>query len=157
MAKFIKRRGREGDKAERPRPTDGARAGRRDELADEPRRPAPEDSDGGGRSEREPRNGNGNGHRDGNGHEGRPRMSGAKAVVRAKEFLFELTGQEAESVTGLRAEHGRWKVALDVVELERVPRTTDVLASYELELDEEGELIGYKRLGRYYRSQVDQG
>src|SRR3954469_20383502 len=111
MAKFIKRRGRQGDEAERPRPTGAVRTGgRRDEANEEPRRPRPEESDGGGRSDREPRNGNGNGHHDGNGHERRPRMSGAKAVVRAKEFLFELTGQEAESVTGLHAEDGRWKI-----------------------------------------------
>ncbi|MST33242.1 hypothetical protein GHK86_10985 [Acidimicrobiaceae bacterium USS-CC1] len=41
------------------------------------------------------------------------------------------------------------------VELERVPATTSVLASYEAELDEEGTLLGYGRLRRYYRNQAD--
>jgi hypothetical protein len=35
--------------------------------------------------------------------------------------------------------------------------TTDVLASYEVTLDEEGELLGYRRDRRYYRNQTDQG
>ena len=32
-----------------------------------------------------------------------------------------------------------------MVERERVPQTTDILASYEVEIDDEGELTGYER------------
>ena len=84
------------------------------------------------------------------------KFSGAQAVKCARQYIAELTGQIPESMSGLtRTDHG-WKVTLDVVELERVPRTTDVLASYEIELDNEGELIGYHRTSRYYRNQVDE-
>lgn len=84
------------------------------------------------------------------------RFSGAQAVKYAQQYISDLTGQIPESVSGLTRSDGGWKVALDVVELERVPRTTDVLASYEVELDENGDLVGYRRLSRYYRSQVDE-
>ena len=85
-----------------------------------------------------------------------PKFSGAQAVSYARQYLEEVIGLTAESVSGLTRSNGGWKVNLDVVELERVPRSTDVLASYEVELDENGDLIGYRRLSRFYRNQVDE-
>jgi len=92
-------------------------------------------------------------HRD---RQSTPRMPGSRAAKMAMQHLLALTGQQPESLSGLTPSEGGWKVTLDVVELERIPRTTDVMASYEIELDEEGELVGYRRLGRYYRNQVDE-
>jgi len=43
---------------------------------------------------------------------------------------------------------------METVELERVPRTTDIMASYLVELDEQGGLINYERVQRYYRNQA---
>jgi hypothetical protein len=65
---------------------------------------------------------------------------------------------EAESVSSLhRGEDGKWNVIVEVLELSRVPSTDDVIGSYEVELDEEGELIGYQRIRRYPRSKADDG
>jgi hypothetical protein len=86
----------------------------------------------------------------------KPRLPGSRAAKMAMQHLQALTGQQPESLSGLTPSGSGWKVALDVVELERIPRSTDVMASYEIELDEEGELVGYRRLGRYYRNQVDE-
>jgi hypothetical protein len=85
-----------------------------------------------------------------------PAFSGAQAVRYARQYLEEVIGLKPESVSGLSRSNGGWKVNLDVVELERVPRSTDVLASYEVELDENGDLAGYRRISRYYRNQVDE-
>ena len=83
--------------------------------------------------------------------------SGAQLAARAKEELAEITGLEAESVTSLeRSEDGAWIVTVELLELSRIPNTDDMLGSYEAELDEEGELLGYRRLRRYSRSQADQ-
>ena len=49
-----------------------------------------------------------------------------------------------------------WLVTVDVLELERVPNTTDVLASYVVQLDDGGHLKGYKRERRYVRGQADE-
>jgi hypothetical protein len=81
------------------------------------------------------------------------RISGPKAVAAAKENLEELTGQPVESVSGLMRTRDGWAVSLEVVELERVPRSTDLMASYRVEVDNEGELMGYERMARYYRNQ----
>jgi hypothetical protein len=104
----------------------------------------------------EDRNG---GHRNGKhkAERSRPRLPGSKAVALAREYLLELTGNEPEAVTGLDSEDGQWKVTLDIVELERVPHSTDVMASYEIQIDDAGELMAYRRLGRFYRNQVERG
>jgi hypothetical protein len=39
----------------------------------------------------------------------------------------------------------------------RIPESTDVLASYEMELDGDGNLRRYGRVRRYRRSQADNG
>jgi hypothetical protein len=62
-----------------------------------------------------------------------------------------MTGTGAESVTGLQRTEEGWTVEVVAVELRRVPNTTDVLASYEVMLDSDGELQGYRRLERYSR------
>ncbi|GAA5036978.1 gas vesicle protein [Actinopolymorpha pittospori] len=86
----------------------------------------------------------------------RPAKSGVAAVVkRAAQQFFELTAKQPEGVTGVRKSDTGWSVLLDVVELERVPSTTTVIATYRIEVDEDGELMGYERLRRYVRGAVD--
>jgi hypothetical protein len=88
----------------------------------------------------------------------RKRSAGAEIATRAREELAEMTGLEAEGVTSLeQAEDGTWQVTVELLELSRIPATDDMLGSYEVELDEDGEVIGYRRLRRYSRSQADQG
>jgi hypothetical protein len=82
-------------------------------------------------------------------------MSGAQLALSARQQLAEITGMEAENVTALeRDEDGTWIVTVDLLELSRIPNTDDVLGSYEVELDEGGELLGYRRVRRYTRSQA---
>src|SRR5438874_12079273 len=77
-------------------------------------------------------------------------------VGRAKQQLAALTGRPADSVSGLARDGEGWRVSIDVVELERIPSSTDVLATYECELDTDGNLVGYERIRRYVRSQSDE-
>ena len=91
-----------------------------------------------------------------NGHNGH--MKAPQAVRRAVEQVAMLTGREIEGVNGLeRNDDDGWVVTLEVVELRRVPDSTDVLGSYAVTLDSSGELEGYQRTRRYYRSQVEEG
>jgi Gas vesicle synthesis protein GvpO len=87
---------------------------------------------------------------------GRSRRSRpARLARRACESLRETTGSKAESVTALeRSDDGTWKITVEVLELSRTPDTDDVIGSYETELDEEGELLGYRRLRRYPRNRL---
>jgi hypothetical protein len=84
------------------------------------------------------------------------RVSVPQIVRRAIEQVAELTGREIEGVNGLERGDDGWVVTLEVVELRRVPDSTDVLGSYAVTVDERGELEGYRRTRRYYRSQVEE-
>jgi Gas vesicle synthesis protein GvpO len=63
----------------------------------------------------------------------------------------ELTGYQPEAVTALEWDGEFWRVTVDVLELTRVPNTTDILGSYVVQLDERGTLRGLKRARRYVR------
>ena len=82
---------------------------------------------------------------------GRPRPSASMVARSAVSQLVEMTGQEVEGITGLERTDDGWKVEVEVLELRRVPNTTDVLATYEVLVDDDGDLQGYRRLDRYSR------
>ena len=79
------------------------------------------------------------------------------AVGQAREQLEALLGRAPESVSAMERTHDGWLVTVEVVEVSRIPESTDVLASYEIELDESCNLRRYARVRRYHRSQADQG
>jgi hypothetical protein len=90
-----------------------------------------------------------------NGSNGK--VAATKIVRRAVEQVRELTGRPVEGVLGLEKVDDGWVVTLEVVELRRVPDSTDVLGSYAVGVDTRGELQEYRRTRRYYRSQVEEG
>jgi hypothetical protein len=84
--------------------------------------------------------------------------SEARDVVdRARSHVAGLLGKDADSVSGISRGNGSWTVTVEVVEVHRVPESTDVLSSYEVVLDDDGDLLSLERRGRYRRSQVEEG
>ena len=81
----------------------------------------------------------------------------AEVGQRALEELEALVRCPAEGVSEIRRADngGGWVVMVDVLELERVPETSDVLGSYEVQMDQDGTLTGFRRVRRYLRSQVE--
>ncbi len=74
----------------------------------------------------------------------------------AVEQLAELTGQKVEGLSGVHRNDEGWVVTAEVLELRRIPETTDVLATYEVTLDDDGSVTGYRRVRRYTRSQTEE-
>jgi gas vesicle protein GvpO len=74
----------------------------------------------------------------------------------ALEQLAELTGQKVEGLSGIHRNDDGWLVTAEVLELRRIPETTDVLATYEVTLDDDGSLTGYRRARRYTRAQTEE-
>ena len=86
----------------------------------------------------------------------RRKLKPAEVVQKARQQVEELLGQSAESVSGFSADDSKgWVLTLEVVELERIPPSTSLIASYEVRLDANGDLVEYKRLRRYSRNQSD--
>jgi Gas vesicle synthesis protein GvpO len=88
----------------------------------------------------------------------RGRISAREAIERVRGELPQLLGHPVDSVLGLQPQDddNGWSVTVQVVELSRIPHSTDVLGVYEVTLDERGELGSYKRRRRYYRNQADE-
>lgn len=82
------------------------------------------------------------------------RPTGRRLALGAVDQLAELTGHSVEGVVGLERSDDGWTVGVEVLELRRIPNTTDVMAVYEVSLDEEGELAGYQRVRRYTRGEA---
>jgi Gas vesicle synthesis protein GvpO len=81
----------------------------------------------------------------------------AEIISRARREVEQVLGHDAEGVSGIERSNGRWCVTVEVVELRRVPESTDVLASYAVVLDRDGDLVSLERTRRYRRSQVEEG
>lgn len=81
------------------------------------------------------------------------RISVTEAVRTARELLTEMLGKPIEAVSGMRRSEDGWSISLDVVELSRIPPSTDLLATYEVELDRGGDLVDLTRTRRYMRNQ----
>nr|WP_251060003.1 gas vesicle protein [Streptomyces sp. ISL-100] len=73
----------------------------------------------------------------------------------AAQQLEGLLGRAPESVSAVRPTDDGWEAEVEVLELERIPETTSVMASYRVKLDEDGELMAYERIRRYTRGQID--
>ena len=65
---------------------------------------------------------------------------------RAIEAFESVLKRKAESVVSMSKEAEGWKAVVEVLERRAVPDTQDLLARYELTLNDEGELLGYKQV-----------
>jgi len=73
----------------------------------------------------------------------------------ARAQLSELTGLTPESVSSFVQTEDGWALEVEVLELERVPDTMSLMASYQVELDLDGQLTGYRKVRRYERGRAD--
>ncbi|MCQ4043726.1 gas vesicle protein [Streptantibioticus rubrisoli] len=91
-------------------------------------------------------------------HQRRPRENGTPlgvAMRAAASQLSELLQCQAIQVSAIKATEEGWSANVEVVEIERIPDTTSVMASYRVALDSDGELVSYERTHRYARGQLD--
>ncbi|MGR8008172.1 gas vesicle protein GvpO [Streptomyces hypolithicus] len=84
---------------------------------------------------------------------GRGPLHAARSACQGLEGLI---GHPSEGVSAVRPNEDGWCVVVDVLEVPRIPDTTSLLASYEVLLDEDGELQEYRRVRRYRRGSADE-
>lgn len=83
-------------------------------------------------------------------------LSAREAALSGARQVRELTGRDPEGVTSLERREDGWEVGIEVVETHRVPDSTDILAEYRVEVDDDGELRSYRRHHRYYRGRSEE-
>lgn len=81
-------------------------------------------------------------------------MSVPEIALRAKDQLTALTGLKAGTVSSLHHDIDGWHIVADMIELKRIPEASDILATYEVLLDEKGNLLSYQRTRRYTRGEI---
>jgi hypothetical protein len=82
------------------------------------------------------------------------RLSLADVAHAAARAVTELTGHTADAVSGVQRTDDGYHATVEVLEVPRVPPTTDVLATYEVDVDPDGTVADYHRTHRYYRNQT---
>jgi hypothetical protein len=85
---------------------------------------------------------------------GKRALSPVQIARAAAEQLAEISGVDADSISGLERTDDGWLVRVEVVEVQRIPDSTSVMASYHVAVDDEGTLQSYQRDHRYYRNQA---
>jgi len=81
----------------------------------------------------------------------RPRATAGEVARHAAVELADLIHKEPGAVTQLTHADDGWCVHVEVLELRRIPETTDMMGLYEVMTDDHGSLEGYRRLRRYVR------
>lgn len=77
-----------------------------------------------------------------------------KLISSAKVQMEALTGLLADSVTGISKVDSGWKMMINMLELKRIPPSTDVLVNFAADLDVEGNVTGFERSRSYLRNQI---
>ena len=87
-----------------------------------------------------------------------PKTVKAIDVMRkATTQVAQLTGRPADTVSSIERTEDGWRLEIELVELERIPATTNILATYQVELDREGDVVSYRRVRRYFRNAAEEG
>lgn len=115
-----------------------------------------EDGDEESRPTRTRRASGGTARRNGSGPAKGP-ADAAAAARAAGEHVLALTGREFEGIVSVERTDDGWRIGIELVETRRIPDTADILAVYEVETGDDGELRGLRRVRRYARGQLQQG
>jgi hypothetical protein len=72
-------------------------------------------------------------------------MNANQIVEKARKEFVRLGKEPADGVTGLSRTGEGWSIMIEALERKAIPDTMDVLGLYELQLDDEGNLLGMAR------------
>lgn len=82
-----------------------------------------------------------------------PTLNMCELAEEAKIQLAKLTGLKPVTATGAIRDEKGWHVVIDMLEMSRIPASTDILGEYELLLDDKGKLLSFERKRTYLRGQ----
>jgi hypothetical protein len=77
----------------------------------------------------------------------------ANLVEDTKRQMISITGMQYDTISQFDHTDDGWTLVIDMLEHRLIPRTQDLLSSYEVALDVEGKVTRWKRTGRFTRGQ----
>lgn len=75
-------------------------------------------------------------------------MTAEDIIGRDLDGVLEVTRRDGDDVDG-------WRVVVEVIERPAIPNTQDILGQYEIDLDDDADVEGYRRIARYRRSDTE--
>jgi len=66
-------------------------------------------------------------------------------IEKARKELSKLTGLIVSSTTGVIKDEKGWHISIELVEKHSIPDQMDILALYEVLLDEDGNFLNFER------------
>lgn len=80
------------------------------------------------------------------------RMGMTEAIARAKSAMATITDAPIDAVVRCEKDADEiWTASVDVVDAAARMGDNDLLCTYEVRLDGQGEMVGFRRIGRYHR------
>ncbi len=64
---------------------------------------------------------------------------------RAKEQLAQLTGFSSVAAVGGFSDDEGWHIVVDMLEMTRIPESTDIIGTYVVSLDQEGNMVKFEK------------
>jgi len=68
-----------------------------------------------------------------------------EVIEKTRSDLHKLTGLEISSTLGAARDEDRWVVSMEVIEKHSLPDGMDILATYEIRVDPDGNMLEFKR------------
>jgi hypothetical protein len=81
-------------------------------------------------------------------------MTFPKLIQKARSQLHAVTGLALSSTVSARKQKDGWHVLVEVVEKKSLPDSQDILATYEVVLDEEANFSNFTRVGMRRRNET---
>ena len=69
-----------------------------------------------------------------------------ESVTKGKEQLQSVLDLDVSSVIGASRREDGWQLMIEFIERKAIPDTQDLLGTYEVFLNEDGDLTGYERV-----------
>ena len=82
-------------------------------------------------------------------------MEPKELIEKAKKQLTELTGFNEPAGVGFKKEKEGWLVTVEMVEKKSIPEGMNIIGTYEVKVDGEGEILGYEKIAM--RKKMDTG
>ncbi|WP_327048433.1 gas vesicle protein [Microbispora sp. NBC_01189] len=78
-------------------------------------------------------------------------LNAASAGRLGLRYIADLTSKDTEGITMVEPLEDGWVVDVEVVEDRRIPSSSDMLSTYEVQVDDDGDLLSYRRTRTYRR------
>jgi hypothetical protein len=79
-------------------------------------------------------------------------LTATQAIKQAKKQLSELIDRKTSCALGVSKDEEGWHVSLEMLERKAIPEHMDLLAQYDVLLDEDGNIVKFERGDIRHRS-----